>query len=230
MSSTADHIFPRQFFCIEDRANLPKVPSCQKCNSKKSKYELYLSSVLPFGGTHHNCKEELSVKVPKRLSKNHRLHRTIAKSRTDLYIIDEQSIYQKRLGIGFENQKLLSFISYVGKGLTWYHWNKYLKTQNAIRVFTPSESGTGLVHKLVSLNSPYKINSSLGKDTVRYRGILMEDEKDQLCIWGIQLFGGITVISQNPKRIFKNSFVSMVSGPSELIKDLNFLEESTITT
>src|SRR5688500_6540735 len=45
-----DHVFARQFFLESRRANLPKVPACLACNNEKSKLELYLVSVLPFGG------------------------------------------------------------------------------------------------------------------------------------------------------------------------------------
>lgn len=64
-SSTADHIFPREFFQIDKRADLPKVPACQKCNNEKSKLEHYLAAILPFGATHSDAKKELSIDVAK---------------------------------------------------------------------------------------------------------------------------------------------------------------------
>src|SRR3546814_13523430 len=49
---TADHVFARNFFPIEDRAHLPQVSACEPCNRDKSQLEHYLLSVLSFGGNH----------------------------------------------------------------------------------------------------------------------------------------------------------------------------------
>lgn len=69
-STTADHVFPREFFQKHQRSNLPKVPSCKSCSNEKSKLEHYLLSVLPFGATHSYVHQVLSVDVPKRLERN----------------------------------------------------------------------------------------------------------------------------------------------------------------
>jgi len=49
---TGDHIFAREFFMQDRRANLPKVPACKHCNNEKSQLEHYLTAVLPFCGRH----------------------------------------------------------------------------------------------------------------------------------------------------------------------------------
>ena len=77
MSTTADHIFPRELFQAEQRNLLPKVPSCTNCNNEKSKLEHYLLTVLPFGATHLNAQKTLSIDVAKRLRKNRKLHEQI---------------------------------------------------------------------------------------------------------------------------------------------------------
>jgi hypothetical protein len=40
-SSCPDHVIAREFFPIDERSNLPKVPSCVSCNNKKAKLEHY---------------------------------------------------------------------------------------------------------------------------------------------------------------------------------------------
>lgn len=50
VSGTADHVIARQFFPVDSRGYLPKVPACRDCNNTKSRLELYVLSVLPLGG------------------------------------------------------------------------------------------------------------------------------------------------------------------------------------
>lgn len=69
-----DHLFAREFFLENDRNDLIKVPACDKCNNEKSRIEHYLTTILPFGGLHADAEQNLSAMVPKRLSKNKRLH------------------------------------------------------------------------------------------------------------------------------------------------------------
>src|SRR5260370_34788662 len=72
-AATMDHIFAREFFPVERRANLPKVPACSSCNSTKSRLEHYLTAVLPFGGLHQDALVTLERMVPPRLEKNVKL-------------------------------------------------------------------------------------------------------------------------------------------------------------
>ena len=48
----ADHVFAREFFPQDDRSNIPKVPSCHRCNNLKAALERYATCVLPFGSRH----------------------------------------------------------------------------------------------------------------------------------------------------------------------------------
>lgn len=81
-SETADHVFAREFFLLNQRDGLPKVPSCQQCNKEKSDLEHYLTALLPFGGRHENAKDNLKKMVPKRLKKNKKLHRELSEKKT----------------------------------------------------------------------------------------------------------------------------------------------------
>jgi hypothetical protein len=38
-ATSADHVFSRQFFLVERRDNLPKVPACDRCNNLKGTLE-----------------------------------------------------------------------------------------------------------------------------------------------------------------------------------------------
>jgi hypothetical protein len=79
---TGDHIFARELFLLEERDNLPQVPTCDQCNNEKSKLEHYLLTVMPFGGRHPQAARTLTTFVPKRLSKNQKLKSRVS-SRAD---------------------------------------------------------------------------------------------------------------------------------------------------
>jgi 5-methylcytosine-specific restriction endonuclease McrA len=44
-AATMDHIFAREFFPVEQRANLPKVPACRSCNGTKREIILTVMAV-----------------------------------------------------------------------------------------------------------------------------------------------------------------------------------------
>jgi hypothetical protein len=70
LAESEDHVFARQFFVENRRVNLPKVPACLACNNEKSKLELYLATVLPFGGLNPDARTILEQDVPRRLLGN----------------------------------------------------------------------------------------------------------------------------------------------------------------
>ena len=217
MSTTADHVFPREIFQIEQRAMLPKVPACEECNNKKSHLEHYLLSVLPFGATHSNAEKALSVDVKKRLRNNLKLHRKIRNDQGQTYIATNGKILEKRMFIKYDNDKLHKFIGYVGCGLTWFHWSKYLPKDCVFDVFTPAPKGVEFLNQVFYLRTNLRVDTQLGDDTIRYKGGMSEID-DGFTIWAVQLFGGITISSQDRKHIFNNSFVAFLAGKKEMIE------------
>lgn len=228
MSTTADHVFPREIFQKEHRDKLPKVPSCAECNNKKSKLEHYLLSVLPFGATHPNAQIALSVDVPKRLEKNRRLHREINKGFGYTYIPIKTSILEKRLTLTLNSNVLHEFIGYVGRGLIWHHWSKYLPQSCSYMAFTPSPSGLDFVNSLFNLSSNLRVNVELGDKAVIYKGVMSEHD-DGVSIWAIQLLGGITLADEYYNHVFNNSFVAMITGSNETLEKLKLKNKGNST-
>ena len=79
-SEDGDHVVSREFFLPEHRANLPKVPACKECNNRKSRLEHYLTAVMPFGARHSDAGATLEKLVPRRLAKNAKLSRELARN------------------------------------------------------------------------------------------------------------------------------------------------------
>jgi hypothetical protein len=78
-AATMDHVFAREFFRVDRRGNLPKVPACAARNGAKSSLEHYLTAVLPFGGRHADGMAHLTEMVPGRLAHNQKLARQLSK-------------------------------------------------------------------------------------------------------------------------------------------------------
>ena len=60
LSTAGERIFAREFFLKHQRVNLPKAPSCNKCNGDKSLLEHYLTAILPFAGRDDDALENLT--------------------------------------------------------------------------------------------------------------------------------------------------------------------------
>jgi glutaredoxin len=224
-STTADHVFPRELFQIEQRDQLPKVPSCVECNNEKSKLEHYLSAVLPFGATHSNSEKALSVDAAKRLEKNQKLHKELKRRFGYRQVPSEHGGTEERLVVELNYEALHDFVGFIGRALMWHHWGTYLPSEFRFIVFTPSSSGIEYISRLFEMSSDYRVDVKLGGDTVRYKGVMSEVDEG-LSIWAIQLLGGMTVSDKSLGYVFKNSFVAMVTGPSKAIENL----ERSITT
>jgi len=200
---------------------LPKAPACVECNNKKSKLEHYLLSVLPFGATHSNSQKALSVDAAKRLAKNKKLHRKLKNEFGYKYFPKKDGGVEQQLAIGLDHDILHEFIGFVGKGLIWYHWEKYLPTECAYKAFTPSPIGLEFLRGLFNLSTNYRVNNQLGDGTVRYEGVMSEIDEG-LSIWAIQLLGGMTVSDEKAGYVFSNSFVAMITGSPKILESIDF--------
>ena len=220
-STTADHVFPRELFQIDERSMLPKVPSCSECNNEKSKLEHYLLSVLPFAGTHSNAHKTLSVDASKRLKKNRKLHKKIQEESGYKNIRNNNGINEERLTVPLDPEKLHTFVEFVAKGLMWHHWGEYLPLDCILKAFTPSPAGIKYIDGLFELSTKNKVNCRLAGDTVHYKGAMGETETG-VTVWAIKLYGGMTVSDEDIDYVFSNSFVSVVSGSHKSISNLKF--------
>lgn len=221
MSGTADHVFPREIFQLDQRVGLPKVPSCLKCNNRKSKLEHYLLSVLPFGATHTNSQKALSVDVVKRLRKNRKLHTQIRREQKYKFIPTPEGGLEKRLTLSFDHEILHEFIGLVGLGLIFHHWGKYLPLECSHRVFTPSPTGLKFLDSLFGLSTDLRVSTQLGDDTVRYKGVLSEIDEG-MSVWAIQMLGGITISDETKRQVFSNSFVAVITGTEQMLAKMEF--------
>lgn len=213
-SESGDHVFPREIFDIEDRGNIPKVPSCKRCNNEKSQLEHYLLSVLPFGGTHPNAEKNLSIDAARRLNKNWKLKNHLKENIGYGYLSKQKNEFERRMQVPFDGKKLHKFSEFVGRGLLWHHWNCLVPSEYGVEAFTPSPMGLKYVDSLFALNTKHRVDVNLGSGTVRYKGAMSESD-ECLSVWAIQLLGGVTVTEERHGNVFKNSFTAVIVAPKE---------------
>ena len=146
-SDTGDHVFAREFFLIDKRQNLPKVPSCNKCNNDKSTLEHSLTALLPFGGRHIAAKDNLAKMVPKRLSKNKKLHKELNKKQSSIWRQRPSGIARPSMTLPVNFDEISKLFNYIVKGLTYYHFNAYLPSDIEIEVLALTPFGEDFFEK-----------------------------------------------------------------------------------
>lgn len=118
VSTSADHVVAREFFLIQDRPNLPKVPSCERCNHEKSLLEQYALTVLPIGSRHVDAEAYSRENIPRRLRKNPRIGATISLEHCGMWERTSGSIMLPLYSIGIDNSKVQRLFAFITKGLS----------------------------------------------------------------------------------------------------------------
>ncbi len=192
-ATTDDHIFARQFFSVQDRADLPKAPACADCNRKKSLLEHYLTAVLPFGGRHVDAVEDLLGGVPKRLDRNQRLARDLAMTTRRAWLREGQGICQETRSFAFDGRNLDQLLRLIGRGLAWRHWRIYLGSSDRVYVqFLSDADSHALMRSMQQMTPAEHVEVDLAGGTVHYFGARAM-QPPQLTIWAVQMFGGVVL-------------------------------------
>lgn len=213
---TGDHIFAREFFLPEARANLPQVPACDRCNNDKSKLEHYLTALLPFGGHHAHAHENLASQVPGRLSKNQRLARELNAGRGRIWHI-EGEILQPTMTVPIDPERTSELFAQIGRGLALYHWGTYLQRGHISEALFLSNFGREFFARLFAMNAANRVQQDLGNATVSYSGVQAVDTP-QLSLWRIHFYGGMVLSGdpQTPNTV--STEIAVVTGPKRIVR------------
>src|ERR1051325_7360899 len=125
-ADTADHLFARKFFLIENRGHLPQVPACRQCNSRKSLLELYACTVLTFGGRHPAAVATFETMTLNRLKRNHALWRELSRGTGSAWIEEPGGIAIPTAAIPIDGSRLARLFEFIARGLSWFHWKTYV--------------------------------------------------------------------------------------------------------
>ena len=211
-STSADHVFAREFLLPRHRMNLPKVPACDGCNREKANLEHYLASLLPFGGCHSNARENLETMVPKRLRKNVRLHRALAQGQGAAWG-QADTLVVPTMTLPIDSGRFERLFQLIAKGLIWYHWQTYLTAGHFVEVWALTGAGARLFgERLFNLNARARVSANLGNGTFVYQSAQGVDCA-QITVWHIWVYGGLHVSDYTGGAAAISSRISVVTGP-----------------
>lgn len=187
ISSTGDHVIPRQFVPEPLRANLPQVPACAACNNSKSIDEHYLATVLPFGGNHPESSAMLERDVPRRLERNRKLHQALAESQGQIRL-NEDGVVATTTTLMVEAERITRFTRRVIQGLHAHHWGPIPKgTWVGAGLLAPT--GVKFHHDLMHMGG-VRLRGDIGQGLFSYAA-LRSFEPPYLSAWWLRLFGGV---------------------------------------
>ena len=219
-STSADHVFAREFLLPRHRMNLPKVPACDGCNREKANLEHYLASLLPFGGRHSNARENLETMVPKRLRKNVRLHRALAQGQGTAWG-QADTLVVPTMTLPIDSGRFERLFQLIAKGLIWYHWQTYLTAGHFVEVWALTGAGARLFgERLFNLNARARVSANLGKwdlSVPRCPGCGLRANHcvdcAQITVWHIWVYEGLHVSDYTGGAAAISSRISVVTGP-----------------
>lgn len=188
---TGDHVFPRALFLVNRRDNLPKVPCCTKCNHQKSRLEINLLTILPFGAIHSDALENLTTNVPKRLEKNVRLHKKLRASMSQTFIKNNSGILEPTMTVELDMRQLFELFNYITKALAYFHFNIRINSSH----FVNSLNANPILNNFFNGAAQNHTQQDLGSRTIWYRGIQAKDN-EFLTIWEYRIYGGLHFLDQ----------------------------------
>lgn len=211
MSSDGDHVVCREFFPINRRSDLPKVPACKQCNNEKSLLEHYLTAVLPFGARHVDAHDVIEM-TPARLAKNRALHERLALGLRHVLRSRNGGAWELDMTLPLDGQAVEKLFEYVVKGLAWHHWKLELTTAHFVRAAFLTEEGRQHFDKFFAGAAQAHVGENLAAGGFRYEGIQAKDIA-ALTLWRMSLYG--LEVSGDRKPGEHSSVVYGVSVPKE---------------
>ena len=213
-STTADHIFAREFFPESERNNLPKIPSCQKCNSEKSVLEHYLTSVLPFGGRHANASQSLLENVPKRLEKNRKLASNLAKNQALAFVDQGEKYLGTAFILPFDGTAYTALFGLIAKGLLYYHFDAVLNKDCQVQAYALSDFGEMVFSKLLNMRGATQISNRISGGEFVYQGLQGADYPE-LSVWRMEVFGGVTLAGDSAEPYAQSNTLGMITARND---------------
>lgn len=189
LSTTADHVWAREFFTIGDRSKLRKVPACERCNNAKSKLEHELTAVLPFGARHADAVVMVSEYMPQRLAKNAKLHRQLSAGYLSGWLDNGSGIIVPTVGLPLDSRKLADLFVYVAKGLFLLSWKYVVPKEAIVRAGMVNSCGAQNFEQILAQDGQ-RVSGALGNSVLAFEGLRSKSEP-HITIWKFTPYGGV---------------------------------------
>lgn len=215
-STTADHVFCREFFQEHERDGLPKVPACEECNNNKSKLEHYLATLLPLTAPYSKDKTSIIKNVRRRLSRNKKISDSLYNSLVDHEDMDIPGLDSKFSSFNFDIDKLYEYCEYAARGLLWYHWGKLLSSESITISYANSEDREN-ISSLLRAKTEFNVDVILGDRTVEYKGVWL-DINEGTSVWEFKILGKVSMFDDENNLVLKNSRIAVISGHASMLR------------
>lgn len=198
-SSTGDHVVARSFFAVDERDNLPQVPTCTLCNSTKSALETYLTALLPQGAKHQDDVSNYWSESRRRIDRNKKLYRELQTGATITNRLNETGKLANATLLPIDSSKLLDLSRYIAKGLLFHHWKVIVPKDQIVCSQFMSEAGESIFPDTISklkkavadAGSPNAVQTTglvqLGKQAVTYEGFFSALDSP-LSMWRLNFY------------------------------------------
>jgi len=198
ISSVREHVIAREFFTTRDRQNdLPCVPACAECNTKKSALESYVTATF-LAGTMHESADEHYALIRPRLERNKKARNQVLTGATLTHVLSN-GIFIPMFKVRLDRQPIDSLHRYITRGLFYFHFREALPADSRIKVRMPTvdASAVALAHALPLLNEGKdEVNGNLGRQTFLYSGI-RSHLAPQFSMWRMAWHNGIRLYGDN---------------------------------
>ncbi|OXC76690.1 HNH endonuclease [Caballeronia sordidicola] len=214
VSDTGDHVVARGFFLPSERADLPQVPACARCNNEKSRLEHHLLTVLPFGARHAAAAHTLDEMVPGRLQKNARLHRDLLAGWDTRWLGAYGQPWVEQRILPLDSRLVTHLCEFMMIGLAWYHWQADLAPPSQVRAEFFSPGGAATFETLFA-NQRWgaRLDESLGGGTFAYRAA-QDPNAPSRTIWRFAIYGGLVMSGAAGQPTIQADAVFALSNPS----------------
>src|SRR5690242_10741729 len=180
------------------------------CGNRKSGYEHYLATVLPFGGMHEDAHRSLDTMVAPRLNKNQKLRR-------ELWERFERDGPDSSAALPFDTMAMRLLFQMVPIGLLWHHGRGYLPHSYGSIAFTPPDESLHILAQAFLAMGGDRIEGDLGNGTFRYLA-LASREDPCLAIWFFQIMGGLKLTGDPASPDSTTSAVVAITGPRSSVE------------
>lgn len=210
-STGPDHVIAREFFPMNQRANLPKVPSCDECNSYKSKLEHYATTVLLFGSKHDDARDMLRKLAPKRLNKNLKLKRELQNKSKRIWVKSSGNLLVPSMMVPIKGDNVKQLFSMIIRGLYWHNWKTVLPVDYKVEILTVNFQGLIEFRDNLPLDTSNVIQDNFGNGVFHYRCIKADDDPG-ISAWEMCFYNDIMIAGQKNQKVF---FCGL-TGPEEI--------------
>ena len=214
-STSSDHVIAREFFPVERRQGLPKVPSCDKCNGLKSDLEHYATTLLPFGSKTLFAKSMLTTYVPPRLGKNKKIKKELTSGLQRIWVNSDSGLMIPILKLPLHEAKLIELYRMIIRGMAFHHWSIIIPQNYFVDVYSVTIEGLKFFRN--NILSDYPKNYYYGNigDGCFLYGCTRSSEDSGISAWEMTFYSGVTIVASSNSGKFEQQFFCGLTGPEE---------------